>query len=78
MLTALIEYLNVLLEYIDWKLWVSLGYATPKFGHATACYTRVSAVLQVLSHTFTLNNLCLQALVTSLLTNACLQQCLRN
>ena len=67
MLTALIEYLTVLLEYIDRKLWVGLGPATPEFGHATAWYTRVSAILQVLSLAFnTVNNLCLQALVTSL------------
>ena len=54
MLTALIEYLTVLLEYIDQKLWVGLGPAMPEFGHTTAWYTRVSAILQVLSLPLTL------------------------
>ena len=53
-----------------------LGSATPEFGHATVWYTRVSTILKVLSLALnTVNNLCLQALVTSLYTNACLQYC---
>ena len=40
---------------------MGLGPATPEFDHATAWYTRVSAILQVLNLAFnTVNNLCLQ------------------
>ena len=52
MVTALIEYLTVLLEYIDRQSWEGRGPATPKFDHVTAWYTRVSAILKVLSLTF--------------------------
>ena len=41
---------------------MGLGPATPKFGHATAWYTRVSTMLKVLSLAFnTVNNLCFHA-----------------
>ena len=43
------------------------AWALPRPNLATEWYTRVSAILQVLSLAFnTVNNLCLQALVTSL------------
>ena len=45
MVTALIEYLTVLLEYIDRQSWEGWGLATPEFGHVTAWYTRVSVML---------------------------------
>ena len=67
MVTALIEYLTVLLEYIDQQSWEERGPAMPEFGHVTVWYTRVSAILKVLSLAFnTVNNICLQALMTSL------------
>ena len=54
MVTALIDYLTVLLEYIDWQIFGRTGPATPKFGHVTAWYTRVSTTLKVLSLALTL------------------------
>ena len=67
MVTALIECLTVLLEYIDRQTLGGLGPATPEFGHANVWYTRVSTILKVLSLALnTVNNLRLQALVTSL------------
>ena len=52
MVNALIEYLTVLLEYIDRQKLGTPGPFTPKFGHVTALYTRVSAKLKVLSLDF--------------------------
>ena len=52
MVNALIEYLTVLLEYIDRQIWGRWGPATPEFGHVTTFYTRVSAILKVLSLDF--------------------------
>ena len=67
MVNALIEYLTVLLEYIDRQIWERQDPATPEFGHITAWYTRVSAILKVLSlHFNTLLIICLQALMTNL------------
>ena len=55
MVTALIGYLTVLLEYIDRQSWEGRGPAMPEFGHITAWYTRVSAILKVLSLNLTLH-----------------------
>ena len=51
-MTALIEYLTVLLEYIDQQMLGGLRPATPEFGHVTVWYTRVSAILKILSLDF--------------------------
>ena len=52
------------------------GPATPKFGHATAWYTRVNTTLKVLSLAFnTVNNLFSQALVTSLHVDKSVNPC---
>ena len=67
MLTALIDYLTVPLQYIDRQTFGRAWALPPKFDHATAWYTHVSTILKILSLAFnTVNNLCLQALMTSL------------
>ena len=52
MMNALIEYLTVLLEYIDRQKLGAQGPTHAEFGHVTAWYTRVSAKLKVLSLDF--------------------------
>ena len=50
--------------YINWQ---KVGPATLEFGYATAWYTRVSAITESFKpHFYPINNLCLQALMTSL------------